>query len=255
MRITSDNPDVAINIMEALADQSRRRILLLLHKNKDGVTASEIASFVNKSVPTVLHHLSMLDKLGLIHNEMKPLYGKEGDRKVKHWLLSEETLEIEIDFSLIAFMPNEIIMNLFKLMQDEKREISAGLVNDEIVLEEYLRALKPQLNIRQVKIVVNALKKEFLHYIQEWIDQTYDHSGRHLALNTNEFREYFSLEDDLASSQFDLLQNSKKYGYTVISTGSCHGCGRQTQPEYKFCPYCGGETTTTTLRLMKESKE
>ena len=69
MRISSDNPDVAINIMEALADQSRRRILLLLHKNKDGVTASEIASFVNKSVPTVLHHLSLLDKLGLIHNK------------------------------------------------------------------------------------------------------------------------------------------------------------------------------------------
>ncbi|MHA1166727.1 MAG: ArsR family transcriptional regulator [Candidatus Hodarchaeales archaeon] len=249
MRISSDDPDVAINIMEALADQSRRRILLLLQKNRNGVTASEIAGFVNKSVPTVLHHLSLLEKLGLVHNEMKPLYGREGDRKVKHWVLSEEKLEIEIDFSLIAFMPNEVIKKLFSTMKMEGREISADIINDENI-ENYLKAIDQELNDRQVKIVINALRKEFLHHINEWVDQSYDDSGKHLALNADEFKRYFSLENSFAISLFEQLQQTKKY--TIASIGTCFKCGRILQPEFKFCPHCGGETTAIAGRLIKQ---
>jgi DNA-binding transcriptional ArsR family regulator len=262
--ISYDEPETAIKIIEALADQTRRRILLHIQENPDGVTASNIAKTVNKKIPTVLHHLKMFDELHLIRSEMKPIHGTERERKVKHWFISEERLTIELDFSYIAFIPDKDIMTLFDKLRNNKNIISDLLSTNEFLtenndgsLENYLMEINPRLNERRIDIIRHALKRQLNYYLQKWIDRDYDHSMQALALDLLEFQDHFALDRQLAEAMFNKLATSSNYDLSRLRI--CDKCSHDFQQQnYRFCPNCGNpvdeEETITKNRLIKKKE-
>ncbi len=78
-----DKPAQVIQVIEALADPTRRRMLLLMYRNApNGLTASNLADMLRKKIPTILHHLKSLEELDLAYFDMQKI---AGERKVKHW--------------------------------------------------------------------------------------------------------------------------------------------------------------------------
>ncbi|MFW9992128.1 MAG: ArsR/SmtB family transcription factor [Candidatus Odinarchaeota archaeon] len=257
MKIPYDDPETAIKIIEALADQTRRRILLYIQENPDGVTASNIAKTVNKKIPTILHHLQIFDELNLIYSEMKSI-GSDTGREVRHWFVKEERLTIEIDFSYIAFIPDRDISEIFDSLKSESKIISRQLLSSDLPDSDIL-ALNPRLNERQIDIIKKALSKQLEHYLYKWIDREYNDSGYGLALNILEFQKHYSLDGELAEKMFNELAMSKNYYLSRLRTCENSECNFVFQQQhYRFCPNCGTpveeESEIVTNRLMKRKE-
>jgi ArsR family transcriptional regulator len=52
--------------LHAIADPTRRRILLALKEESGGLCAGDIEQFVKLAQPTVSHHMRILEKAGLV---------------------------------------------------------------------------------------------------------------------------------------------------------------------------------------------
>ncbi len=61
-------------VFAALAHQSRRTILMVLHLRGDEMTSGAIAARFDHSWPTITRHLRVLEDAGLVHVE---LHGRE----------------------------------------------------------------------------------------------------------------------------------------------------------------------------------
>ncbi len=90
-------------VIDALAEPSRRHILWVLHKFKDkGVTAAELARHIGKSIPTVLHHLEVLEEAGLIESKMKE--HETLHRDIKHWFVVHDKIHVKVPLELFSWL-------------------------------------------------------------------------------------------------------------------------------------------------------
>jgi DNA-binding transcriptional ArsR family regulator len=213
-----DKPGQVIQVIEALADPTRRRMLLLMYRNPTGLTASNLADMLRKKIPTILHHLKSLEELDLAHFKMQKIGG--GQREVKHWKVKHKNFVINIDMESIA-LPEDFIIALF---EDEKSK--AGMITEDfgksVTTEEIKGRLQlkfPDITDRQTEIIKGHLsrKRELEHYLQQWIYGEFINSGGALQLNFFEFGKHFALDDVLRKIIFEKLmesQNFTPYSYT-----------------------------------------
>ncbi|MFX1284947.1 MAG: ArsR/SmtB family transcription factor [Promethearchaeota archaeon] len=212
-----DKPGQVIQVIEALADPTRRRMLLLMYRNPTGLTASNLADMLRKKIPTILHHLKSLEELDLAYFSMEKIGGQ---REVKHWKVKHKTFVINIDMESIA-LPEDYIIALF---EDEKSR--AGIITEDfgksISASEIIERLQirfPDISDRQAEIIKAHLsrKRDLEHYLQQWIYGEFVNSAGTLQLNFFEFGQHFALDDKLRGTIFQKLmesQNFTPYSYT-----------------------------------------
>ncbi|MHA1974225.1 MAG: ArsR/SmtB family transcription factor [Candidatus Hodarchaeales archaeon] len=219
MATYSPKPGQAIEVIKAFADTTRRRILLLLSKaSPRGLTASALADHeaINKSIPTILHHLEKLQELGLIYYEMEKI-GKS-ERLVKHWKIKYKTFVIKIDtesLELEDFDPREYIIHLF-----EKHKAAGGIITESFGSSKTLDSIKqdlldkrPGITDREIQIIHNILNDplELQEYLESWILKAFRESGGALRLDFQRFGAFFALDGELRRIMIERLINSGKF--------------------------------------------
>ncbi len=215
-----DKPGQVIQVIEALADPTRRRMLLLMYRNPTGLTASNLADMLRKKIPTILHHLKSLEELDLAYYDMQKIGGQ---REVKHWKVKHKNFVINIDMDSIA-LPEDYIIALF---EDEKSK--AGMITEDfgksVTTEEIKGRLQlkfPDITDRQAEIIKGHLsrKRDLEHYLQQWIYGEFINSGGALQLNFFEFGKHFALDDVLRGTLFQKLMESQNFTpYTYTEDG------------------------------------
>ena len=213
-----DDPGQAIEIIKALADPTRRKMLLLMHRNApNGLTASNLADMLRKKIPTILHHLEKLEDLNLAYFEMIKI---AGEREVKHWKVRHRKFTIEVDMDSIAFLPEDYIITLFEEQKNAGGFITSDFGKDikEEDIKTRLNQKFPDISSRQIDIIkVNIRRKKDLeHYLEQWIYQEFINSGATLQLDFWEFGEHFVLDEVLRKEMFEKLiqsNNFSLYGY------------------------------------------
>ncbi len=215
-----DNPSQVIQVIEALADPTRRKMLLLMQQNAPkGLTASQLADILRKKIPTILHHLKSLEELKLANFTMEKI-GGEG-REVKHWKISHQQLILKIDMESIGFLPESYILTLF----DEYKIREGTFTPDfgkKMTPEKIIDLLRPKyadITERHAEVIKNNLKRrhDLEHYLLKWIYQEFVNSAGSLQLDFFEFGSHFALGEDLRRSLYEQLmesQNFSNYGYT-----------------------------------------
>ncbi|UCE13816.1 MAG: helix-turn-helix transcriptional regulator [Candidatus Heimdallarchaeota archaeon] len=218
METSFDKPGQVIQVIEALADPTRRRMLLLMYRNApNGLTASNLADMLRKKIPTILHHLKSLEELDLAYYDMQKIGGQ---REVKHWKVKHKRFVIDIDMDSIA-LPEDYIIALF---EDEKSK--AGIISEDFgkslhpeEIRERLQVKFPDITTRQAEIIKSHLsrKRDLEHYLQQWIYGEFVNSAGALQLNFFEFGKHFALDETLRRVLFEKLmesQNFTPYSYT-----------------------------------------
>jgi DNA-binding transcriptional ArsR family regulator len=215
-----DDPSEVIQVIEALADPTRRKMLLLMQQNAPkGLTASQLADMLRKKIPTILHHLRSLEELKLANYTMEKI-GGEG-REVKHWKISHQQLILKIDMESIGFLPENYILTLF-----EEYKIHQGTLTSDFgkkitpkQIFDFLRPKYADITERHAEVIKNHLKRkqDLEHYLLKWIYQEFINSAGSLQLDFFEFGSHFALGEDLRRSLYEKLmesQNFSSYGYT-----------------------------------------
>lgn len=220
-----DDPSQVIQVIEALADPTRRKMLLLMNEAPKGLTASQLADLLRKKIPTILHHLKSLEELKLTNYTMEKIGG--GGREVKHWKLCQQHLILKIDMNSIGFLPESYIITLFEELKAHLKEtksdrsieseISENLTKEK--LNKFLTPRIPEITDRHIEIIKNHLKRkrDVEHYLLKWIYQEFINSGGALQLGFFEFGTHFALGEDLRRSLYEKLmasQNFSSYGYS-----------------------------------------
>lgn len=209
-----DQPGQVIQVIEALADPTRRRMLLLMYRNPKGLTASNIADLLRKKIPTILHHLKSLEELDLAYYSMEKIGGQ---REVKHWQVKHKKFIIDIDMDSIA-LPEDFIIALF---EDEKSR--AGMITENFGktlhpedIRERLQVKHCDITDRQAEILKGHLsrKRDLEHYLQQWIYGEFINSGGSLQLNFWEFGQHFALDENLRRILFEKLTESPNFTNT-----------------------------------------
>jgi DNA-binding transcriptional ArsR family regulator len=215
-----DQPGQVIQVIEALADPTRRRMLLLMYRNPTGLTASNLADMLRKKIPTILHHLKSLEELDLAYYDMLKIGGQ---REVKHWRVKHRKFVIDIDMDSIA-LPEDYIIALF---EDEKSR--AGMITEDFgktlhpeEISERLQVKHPTITNRQVEIIKGHLsrKRDLEHYLLQWIYGEFINSAGALQLNFFEFGQHFALDENLRRVLFEKLMESQNFTpYTYTENG------------------------------------
>lgn len=209
-----DDPSQVIQVIEALADPTRRKMLLLIHRSAPkGLTASNLADMLRKKIPTILHHLKNLEELGLIEFTMEKM--ERGGREVKHWRICHQQLTLKIDMENVGFLPENYIIRLF-----EEHKGAGGIITLDLAemfepkeIIELIRPKIPDVTERHAEIIINHIKKkkDLEHYLQKWIYQEFSNSARRLQLDFREFGTYFALDEKLTRLLFDQLARSEDF--------------------------------------------
>ena len=212
MTTSFDDPGEAIKIIEALADPTRRKMLLLMYRNPTGLTASNLAEMLRKKIPTILHHLEKLSELDLAQYKMIKI---AGERKVKHWKVKHPKFIIEVDMDSIAFLPEDYIITLFEEEHGAGGQITEdfgeSLTNEEII--DKLKPKFPNISDRQVEVIKGNLirQRDLEHYLEQWIYKEFMNSGATLQLNFWEFGRQFCLDEDLRKRMFEKMIQSQNF--------------------------------------------
>ncbi|MHA2225744.1 MAG: ArsR/SmtB family transcription factor [Candidatus Hodarchaeales archaeon] len=229
METYSPKPGQVIQVIKALADSTRRHILLLLHENAPkGLTASVLADNLGKKIPTILHHLEKLKDLDLAYFTMEKMGG--GDRQVKHWKVKHLKFAIEVDFdsiSIESFTPEKQLKYIFSLFEEEKAAKKAisedfAIINQPGDILERLNNKFPEISQREAEVIHSQLSdnKGLIQYLQKWIYQEFLDSGGALQLDFFEFGLQFALNDTLRRNLFEDLVNSQNFTlYTYTDDG------------------------------------
>lgn len=215
-----DQPGQVIQVIEALADPTRRRMLLLMYRNPAGLTASNLADMLRKKIPTILHHLKSLEELDLAYYDMQKIGGQ---REVKHWGVKHKKFVIDIDMDSIA-LPEDYIIALF---EDEKGR--AGMITEDFgktlhpeEIRNRLQVKHPNITDRQAEIIKGHLsrKRDLEHYLLQWIYGEFVNSAGALQLNFFEFGQHFALDENLRRVLFEKLMESQNFTpYTYTENG------------------------------------
>lgn len=223
-----DDPSQVIQVIEALADPTRRKMLLLMNEAPKGLTASQLADMLRKKIPTILHHLKSLEELKLTKYTMEKIGGS--GREVKHWNLCQQHLILKIDMNSIGFLPENFILTLFeehkkrekhKEHKEQKETFTSdfGVIMTKKRILDLLLPRIPDITDRQIETIKNHLKRksDMEHFLLKWIYQDFINSAGSLQLDFFEFGTRFFLGEDLRRSLYEKLmasQNFSSYGYS-----------------------------------------
>jgi DNA-binding transcriptional ArsR family regulator len=217
MAFYSPKPGEVILVIKALADPTRRKMLLLMHENSPrGLTASHLADELDKKIPTILHHLEKLEDLDLAHYVMEKIAG--GHREVKHWKVKHQKFVLEVDMDSIStegFIPDKYILTLFEEEKGAGGSISTDFVGDnqpEVILQK-LKRKYPEVSLRKAEVIHAQLsqKEDLLQYLEKWIYNEFTNSAGELQLDFFEFGSHFALDDNLRRELFEKLMHSGNF--------------------------------------------
>jgi len=113
MKISRREPVRAIVFMDGIMEETRQKILQLLIE-KGEVPVSEIQSTLNKTYSTILSHLDILEKAGLVSWK----WIKRGRKPQKAYYIHSKLVDLEIDLEIFAK-----VLNLKKLRELAKKLI------------------------------------------------------------------------------------------------------------------------------------
>ncbi|MFX0063652.1 MAG: ArsR family transcriptional regulator [Candidatus Hermodarchaeota archaeon] len=164
--VLSDPVTIQI-IIESLSERTRLFILKCLHDNPYGLMATDIATKINKKVPTVLYHLDRLREAGVVYEELKPRI--EGEkREVKHWLVADSSITLDIDLEIFSYLHRSLdsyILSFLSLLRRDKfidRESLANVRLEDIMAHQHVNEgfaliIKNNLTIEKVVLLYSEL--------------------------------------------------------------------------------------------------
>lgn len=141
-KIIPKNRPVEIRmIINALSGDTRLRILKVLLQHPEGLTASEISSKINLTLPTTLTHLNQLISAGLI----KWIYAKRGKRLLKLYKVTSKEIVLNVDLEILSNSPPlEKLENLlWQLVQKYRQQ---GVLPPMPSIEDIEKLLKIEKN-------------------------------------------------------------------------------------------------------------
>lgn len=141
-KIIPKNRPVEIRmIINALSGDTRLRILKVLLQHPEGLTASEISSKINLTLPTTLTHLNQLISAGLI----KWIYAKRGKRLLKLYKVTSKEIVLNVDLEILSNSPSlEKLENLlWQLVQKYRQQ---GVLPPMPSIEDIEKLLKIEKN-------------------------------------------------------------------------------------------------------------
>ncbi len=162
-------------VIDALAEQSRRHILWILHKYKNkGVTAAELARRMGKSIPTVLHHLEVLETAGLVESRMKE--HETLRRNIKHWFVVPENIHVEVPLELFSWLYIPLKERWLQYVTESMKKYGTGFryrdllatTEEDLMLvlnvsEEQARIMRLYLTPQKaVEVIARELHEKFL---------------------------------------------------------------------------------------------
>jgi DNA-binding transcriptional ArsR family regulator len=207
----------AIEALNVLADKTRLDMLRLMKQYyPKGLTASDLSTELNKSIPTILHHLDLLETLKFAYYEMEAI--SDGKRKVKHWKLLHQKIHLEIDIDNLAFSIDEIQERIFTLFEEEKgaggfitTDFASSLTVEKII--ERLDKIYQDITADQAEIILHSLSTTdgLLNYVEKWIYREFLNSAGNLQLQFFTFGRYFALDDKLRGEIYQKLVNSPDF--------------------------------------------
>ncbi len=163
MKITRREPIRAFLLLDALKDETRRKIIDILLKRKE-VTLTEVKNELGKTLPTLMFHFTLLEKTGLISWKI----AKKGRKKTRVYYLKGDLVEIELDLNLISKIPKlstvkELAIRYVDIEMDEgflEREISLDDIIKRLGVDEKLAtAIKNYIEIFEDEITKHILEK------------------------------------------------------------------------------------------------
>ncbi len=163
-------------VVEALAEPSRRHILWILHKFKDkGVTAAELARHMGKSIPTVLHHLEVLEAADLIESRMKE--HETLHRNIKHWFVMLDKIHVEVPLELFSWLYIPLLDRWLQYVTESMKRYGVsfryrdllGTTEEDLMLvlnitEEQARIMKLYLSPQKaIEVIARKLHEKFIN--------------------------------------------------------------------------------------------
>jgi len=168
MRVTRREPIKAWLVMEAIKEETRQRIIeLLLEKGELSLT--EIQKFVGKTLPTLLFHMNILEKAGIISWKS----AKREKKTTKVYFIKTKILSVEIDIEIFSKISNikkleELVTKTVEKFLEEGRELKRDLsiseiseimnvdYNTALVIKDYIQNFDEEI----VKYLYNKFKEE-----------------------------------------------------------------------------------------------
>lgn len=228
------NPGEVIPIIKALADPTRLGMLLTMNSfAPKGCTASQLADNLSKKIPTILHHLEMLQDLGLADYKMEK---NEAGREIKHWIVINPKFNLKIDLEeypkYLRFYGdklsdysklNQFIMFLFEEEKIKKRTITNDFINSnppkeiQKKINSYIRSVKStshtEIDNFQAQEIYNQLttQEKLEKYLRRWILKAFKDSAGILQLDFFEIGREFNLDTNLRQSLFEYFMRSSMF--------------------------------------------
>lgn len=208
LAVGKDDPEKAAKVIEALSEKTRLAMLGLLVESGTGLTASDLATRVDKKIPTILYHLDILSQAGLVGIELKRKAPGAG-RPVKHWQVAKKEIQIDIDIqSLVLFtVPlSSCIEDLQKAYRTKKQEFKMGVPVDP---HEILKSSRRALTLAQAELLATKITTDrLLGYCLVFMTKEFE-SGRANRVNVLGIAKRCAIEEELAQQVF----------YQLIATG------------------------------------
>lgn len=218
------NPGEVIPIIKALADPTRLGMLLQMNSfSPKGCTASQLADKLSKKIPTILHHLEMLQELGLADYHMEK---NEAGREIKHWKVTKTSFQLDINLNLFSDVNVELDELILILFEQEKQSnktitIKFGEENSPEIIRAKLNSFFKNVskystrNITELQaqeIHSRLLRKpDLVKYLRKWILMAFKASGGNLQLSFFELGNEFNLGPELRKDLYESFMRSQKF--------------------------------------------
>jgi DNA-binding transcriptional ArsR family regulator len=226
------NPGEVIPIIKALADPTRLGMLLTMNSfAPKGCTASQLADKLSKKIPTILHHLEMLQELGLADYQMEK---NEAGREIKHWKVTKTNFQLDINLDLFSDINIELDELILMLFEQEKLAkniitINFGRKNTPKNIQDKLSSFFKNVakysarNVTELQAqeIHSRLQKktDLVKYLRKWILQAFKASGGTLQLNYSELGNEFNLGDELQKILYESFMRSQKFQLSNLEEG------------------------------------
>ncbi len=123
--------------MEALKEETRQKIIDLLLSSSDGLSLTEMQQKLGKTLPTLIFHINLLEKAGIISWKLS----KRGRKTTKIYFAKEKLISIDIDIEIFSKAMNlKRLSNLLDTLIDKSIE-SIGQIPRKYSISEIMNIL------------------------------------------------------------------------------------------------------------------
>ncbi len=137
LHISRKQPVKALLIMEALKEETRQKIIDLLLSSSDGLSLTEMQQKLGKTLPTLIFHINLLEKAGIISWKLS----KRGRKTTKIYFAKEKLISIDIDIEIFSKAMNlKRLSNLLDTLIDKSIE-SIGQIPRKYSISEIMNIL------------------------------------------------------------------------------------------------------------------